>query len=730
MKSVSTGGAALTQDRLVRRRRLFERLDRDWPKPLTVVAAPAGFGKTTAVERWLEQRDEGVVWVALDEDDNDPILLWSRILAETRSGHGVGAEAAAALTGAISSPRRAIQLLAAELAAAGEPLVFVLDDLHLIDDPACLRSIELAAGLIAATAPLVLITRTEPALPLERLHGRGQLLRIGPRELAFDRDETGELLESYGIDPDREPLDAVFAATGGWPAAVYMAALWLRDAPDRTAAARELAQLEGELTDYLLSEVVGGLDPELRGFMLRTSPFARISGRFCDEVLERRGSAATIERLRAGNLLVRGDRRHPGWHRYHPLLRRVLSTQLEAEQPGAATALHRRAARWLLGNGMPEEAAEQARDGGDHELLAELLQELHLDLTRSGRSATLLRWAEALPPELLDARPDVTMAAASAAQIAGRPALEIRRLLARADLAGRRSGTGWSAENEVEWQMMTATNGEAGVAASVAAARAGVAAADGAPQLGHVSRGVLSMFLELAGERAAAAEVATAVVEDPEAAARPFAMLLARGTLALAELARGRPRLARGQVEAATALIERAGLEEGPISARIYSCEALICLAEGDPATAVRAAGRSLGEPFETAPLRAWTLLVEADARAGSGDFRAAGEALAHAGELLAASPDPGRVAALREEVATRVAASETDGAIRFEAVTPAELRVLRRLAAGMTRAEIAASLVVSVNTVKTHQRSLYRKLGSGERETAIARARSHGLLD
>lgn len=166
--------------RLIRRRRLQRRLDRDWPLPLTLVAAPAGFGKTTAVEAWLGNRRERTVWLALDEDDNDAALLWSRLLAEAGAAYGVGDRARAALRRAVGSPRPAIEALAGELRDAGAPLTFVLDDLHLIEDEACLRTVELGARLLAPQARLVLISRQEPALPLERLHGRGKLLRIGP----------------------------------------------------------------------------------------------------------------------------------------------------------------------------------------------------------------------------------------------------------------------------------------------------------------------------------------------------------------------------------------------------------------------------------------------------------------------------------------------------------------------------------------------------------------------
>jgi LuxR family transcriptional regulator, maltose regulon positive regulatory protein len=234
-------GRVTRVNRLIARPRLFQRLERDWPAPLLVVTAPAGFGKTTTAEGFLVGRRARAVWVGLDEDDNDAVLLWGRLLAEAAREYGIGRKASAALGSAIGSPRRAIEQLAAEVRQVGEPLVFVLDDLHLIDDAACLRSIELGVRLLAPEVSWVLLTRQEPALPLERLRGRGELVRLGPEELAFDPEETADLLDRFDLDLGRDGRDAVHEATGGWPAAVYMSALCLRDAEDPARAALELA---------------------------------------------------------------------------------------------------------------------------------------------------------------------------------------------------------------------------------------------------------------------------------------------------------------------------------------------------------------------------------------------------------------------------------------------------------------------------------------------------------
>jgi len=717
--------------RLIGRPRVLERLGRDWPAPLVVVNAPAGFGKTTAIEGFLGGRAARAVWIGLDEDDNDAVLMWSRLLAEATREYGIGHQASTALGSAIGSPRRAIEQLAAEVRKAGEPLVFALDDLHLIDDPGCLRSIELGVRLLAPAVSWILLTRQDPALPLERLNVRGELVRIGPEVLAFDREETAELLSRFGLELGREEREAVHETTGGWPAAVYMSALWLRDAPDPAAAARELAPADGELTDHLVHEVLGSLPPRLRTFLRRSAVLRRLNGALCDEVLQRSGSQELIDRLRETSLLVRGERGRHGWYRYHALLRRALLAELEEFEPGAAAPMQRRAAAWFLAEGLPEDAAEMARDAGAYALLADLLAEHHLMLMRAGRSTTLLRWVEALPEEVLAARPDVAIAAAMAAEVAARPSIEVRRLLVRVDAARQSEGPGWSAESEVEYQMLSAATGERGVGASVAAARvAAELSARSVAQLSLVSEAVLGMFQELAGEMEEAERISRAVLEDPGVVARPYAMLFAEGTLALAELGRGRPKTAAEHVERALATISRFAVEDATVASRIYACEALIAIAEGDAAAARRAAERALERPFDTAPMLAWTLLVAADARAFGGDFAGAREVLEHGREMIEGSPDPGRLAADLEGVAARVAAAEAAGGVLAEPVSPAELRVLRLLAEDLTRAEIAEALVVSLNTVKTHQRSLYRKLGASDRETAIGRARSHGLLD
>ncbi len=726
-----SGGQLTRVKRLIGRPRVFEKLGRDWPAPLLVVNAPAGFGKTTTIEAFLGGRSARTVWISLDEDDNDAVLLWSRILAEAHREYGIGHKAGAALGSAIASPRRAIEQLAAEARKLGEPLVIVLDDLHLIDDAVCLRSIELGVRLLTPEVSWILLTRQNPALPLERLNGRGELLRIGPEVLAFDQEETADLLSRFDLNFGRDERDAVHEATGGWPAAVYMSALWLRDAPDPKAAALELAPGDGELTDYLVHEVIGGLPPRLRTFLRRSAVLRRLNGALCDEVLQQVGSQEMIDQLRETSLLVRGERGRRGWYRYHALLRRALVAELEELEPGAAAPMQRRAAAWFLGEGLPEDAAELARDAGAYALLADLLADNHLMLMRGGRATTLLRWVEALPEDVLAERPDVAISAAMAAEVAARPSIEVRRLLGRADVARQREDPGWSVESEVEFQMLSAATGEGGVGASVAAARvAAELSVESVPQLSHVSEAVLGMFLDLAGEREEAEAISRKVVEDPTVVARPFALLFAKGTLALAELRRGRPKSAREQIERALATITRFAIEDATVASRIYACEALVAIAEGDAAAARRAAERALERPFDTAPMLAWTQLVAADARAFAGDFAGARAALEHAREMIERAPDAGRLVGELDAVTTRVAAAEAEGGVLAEPVSPAELRVLRLLAEDMTRAEIADSLVVSLNTVKTHQRSLYRKLGASDRETAIGRARSYGLLD
>ena len=413
---------------LVDRPRILQVLDDGADAALTLVAAPPGFGKSTAVRTWCASRSEPLAWVTLDARDNDPVRLWTYIAtAVDRIRTGLGRTTLRRL-GAAAVVAGPIDELLNRIGGFGRELVIVLDDLQTVTDRDALASIDYAVEHLPANARLIVITRIDPALGLARLRAGGALAELRADELAFTVAEARELLVERGkVRIGDGEVELLHARTEGWPAALVLATLWLRRVPDPLAAVREFGGDQHFVADYLLSEVIGSLDADVRPFVLRAAVLRRFTPELCDGVLDRSDSASLLAELeRSNQFLVRIE--HGGWYRVHSLLAELAEMQLAAREPGAVAETHRRAARWLRSKGLAVEAVDHAIAAGDHELLAELLVEHHLALIRNGGARTLLRCVETLPAELVVANPELAVGAATAATMIGQ-AVERRRLL-------------------------------------------------------------------------------------------------------------------------------------------------------------------------------------------------------------------------------------------------------------------------------------------------------------
>ena len=377
---------------LVDRPRILQVLDAGADAALTLVAAPPGFGKSTAVRAWCASRTEPLAWVTLDARDNDPVRLWTYIAtAVDRIRPGLGRRTLG-LLGATADVSGPLDDLLNRIGALGTELVIVLDDLQTVTDREALASIDYAVEHLPANARLIVITRIDPALGLARLRAGGALAELRADDLAFTVAETRELLVERGkLAVGDDEIELLHARTEGWPAALVLATLWLRRVPDLPAAVREFGGDQRFVADYLLSEVIGSLDADIRPFVLRVSVLGRFTAELCDGVFDRSDSASLLAELEHSNhFMVRMER--GGWYRVHSLLAELAELQLTAHEPGAVADTHRRAAHWLRSKGLAIEAADHAIAAGDHELLAELLVEHHLMLIRTGGARTLLRW--------------------------------------------------------------------------------------------------------------------------------------------------------------------------------------------------------------------------------------------------------------------------------------------------------------------------------------------------
>jgi len=690
---------------IVPRPRIDRLLDQGRETAFTLVAAPAGYGKTVAVEGWVGDRP--VAWVSLESADNDPVRLWSSAAAACEAD-----EALERLRSPAGVVQPAIDALAGALEADTRPFALVLDDLQLLDDTRCLRSIGYAIGVLPANVQLVALTRTIPRLRLARLRAQGLLTEVGASELAFTAEEARLLLgESFG---DAEVV-ALTARTEGWPAALYLAALWRREHGDA-----EIPAAAGPLGDFLAAEVLADVPSEMRHFLRRTAVMPRVSGELADAVVPDARGARRLRLLQHMNLLVVALARRPGWYRYHALMREFLVAELGDEE---ADALRRAALTWSRERGFVEDAAEYARAARDWEALARLVEEHQLNLLRTGRSVTLARWTAALPRTTLIEHPNALVAAMVAAHAVARPAAEIRRLLALAD---RARDTSWTAYAIGTLELVRSYYADDDAAGAVAAAVAAVESGEDELRVAGLSS--LALTALLAGDDVRGAEAAMAALAHPDAANRPIAYIAASAALALAEAHARHANLAREAADDALAMARTADLLAAPPGALALLADAVVARLEERLTHAQRAAERASRAIIAGGVWQAWALLELAAIELRRGRRNAASRALAHAGELLARVRDPGALTALAEQVRAGMSAGAAQPPLG-ERPSAAELAVLRLLPHHTVR-EIAQELYLSVNTIRSHIRSLYRKLGVNTRTEAASRATALGYLD
>jgi len=411
---------------LVARPRLIERMSRGAESKLTLISAPAGFGKTTLLAEWLAANraaERSAAWLSLDQDDNQPAFFWTYLVAALQTvAPGVGARALSLLQGPQPPPIEMIlTTLLNELGGVPNDIVLVLDDYHVIDAHDVNDGMAFLLEHLPPQIHLVIATRADPALPLARLRARGELVEIRAADLRFTPGEAAaylnDVMELHLAAPDAAALEA---RTEGWIAALQLAALSMQGRDDVAGFIAGFAGDDRYIVDYLVEEVLHRQPEQVRSFLLETSILARMTGPLCDAVTGQDGGKATLEALDRGNLFLvpLDDRRR--WYRYHQLFADVLRARLVDERPGQVPELHRRACAWHEDHGDRSEAIRHAMAGGDFARAADLV-ELAIPATfQKDQAATARRWLEALPDELIRARPVLSVAYAATLLEGGR----------------------------------------------------------------------------------------------------------------------------------------------------------------------------------------------------------------------------------------------------------------------------------------------------------------------
>ncbi|WP_245743435.1 LuxR C-terminal-related transcriptional regulator [Geodermatophilus poikilotrophus] len=409
---------------LVARPRLIERLSRGNEAALTLVSAPAGFGKTTVLSDWLSAApaaDRCVAWLSLDARDDDPALFWAYLVAAVQTAlPGAGAGALALLSTPQTSAEAVVTSLVNDLDAVPGDLVLVLDDYHLIESAEVHEGMAYLLEHLPPHAHLVIAGRADPPLPLARLRVRGELVELRAADLRFTPEEAAEYLtEAMGLALSAGEVAALDTRTEGWIAALQLAALSMQGRTDVTAFLTDFAGDDRYIVDYLVEEVLQRQPERVRSFLLQTSILSRLSGPLCDAVTGRHDGRQTLEALDRANLFLipLDDRRR--WYRYHHLFADVLQAHLLDEQPDAVAGLHRRAADWHETTGERAEAVHHALAGGDPARAAELIELLLPTLQQGRQEATVRRWLAALPTEVLRVRPVLSIGYAAALMVSG-----------------------------------------------------------------------------------------------------------------------------------------------------------------------------------------------------------------------------------------------------------------------------------------------------------------------
>ncbi len=383
----------------VPRTRLLQALDGAVTRRLTLLSAPAGFGKTTLLTQWIHDRKIAVAWVSLDEGDNDLNRFLSYVVAalQTLYPH-VGSTTLAFLQQ--SQSLRLEGLLAPlvnELAVLSRDSVLVLDDLHQVENTSVYSVLEFLLGHLPSPMHLVISSRAEPLLPLARLRAQGQLVELRAQDLRFLPEEAAAFLgESMGLTLTAEQISALETRTEGWIAGLQMAALSMRGQKDISAFIHAFTGSHRYIVDYLLEEVLRQQPEAVQAFLLRTCILERLSAPLCDAVTGQSNGTEILEALDRSNLFVIPLDIERRWYRYHHLFADVLRNRLQLTFSGEAGELHHRAAEWYEQNGLSAEAISHAFAAQDLEYAARLVEENAMSLLSRGELLTVQTWLDAL----------------------------------------------------------------------------------------------------------------------------------------------------------------------------------------------------------------------------------------------------------------------------------------------------------------------------------------------
>ena len=703
---------------------------------LTLVSAPAGSGKTTLLAEWSASRGERrpFAWLSLDASDNDPVRFYEGVIAALRRVvPGVGEQALSALAGPTSLTDVALPSLVNELGVRDQPLVLVLDDYHLVVNPTIHESLDFLLEHLPATLQLAIASRSEPPLGLARLRVRGELVEINAPELRFTRKEATSLLnELRGLDLDPDDIVQLQGRTEGWAAGLQLAALSLSGRDDAHDFIASFAGDDRPIVDYLGFEVLDALPADTRSFLVRTSVLDRFRGALCDEVLGEGDSATRLAELERANMFLIPLDNKREWYRYHHLFGGLLRHELARTEPALVPELHRRASAWFRDHGSASEAIRHSTAAGDVRQASELIRHHWYEYLQRGRIETVAGWLAALGDDAVERDAGLCLTKAWIAVNTGRLGdvadwIEAAERAHASDGGGDRAmiESGVAALREIYRYM------DGGVEDAVEAGRRSVER--GETPWRPVGCPVLGIALFWSGRADEAASELAASAETARSAGNHLAVIHASGGLAALSAERGDIGAAERVATDALDLAEERSLTEHWATTMARVARARVLEHEGRISEAGDAIERGveLSRRGVAAVEIAYALLAKAEALQLQGDREGATEVLREARRAVEDCPQPGILREMLARTERRLARTprRRDGDGAADELTERELAVLRLLPSELSQREIAEALYVSINTVKTHTKGIYRKLGVDTRDEAVSRARELGVV-
>ncbi len=719
-------------ERAIARRGLVERLQRGSGCRLSLIACPPGFGKTTLLASWreIDAEHRPVAWMTLDPADNDPVRLWAHTIeALRRVCPALGRTFKPETVGADSIVEVVLPRLVNELDGQ-DGVTLIFDDFHCVARGPASTSVAWFVEHAPSSVHVVVSTRTEPPLPVAVLRAHGDLLELRADDLRFTLEEAHAFLNGslrLGLAP--EDIEELVKRTEGWPAGLYLAALSLEGAVDRHDLVSRFGASSRHVVDFLVDEVLAGHDSKTQQFMFRSSVLGRLSGPLCDAVTQMQDSARTLEAIRRTNLFLSALDGQNEWYRFHPVFAQLLRLELEEREPGLAQMLHRRAYEWHRDHGLVGDAIHHAVEAGMFGEAAELIEESWLQHVNAFRFATVLAWLQQFPEEVLRSNARLFMVKAWVLSMSGKrpdaaPAMAAIEGLGKADGGALPHGFS-SAESSL--MLLRAAFPEGDVGAQM---RDGLRASE--------LEGPESPWRPVAGWALGVGLYFSDRFDEAEAWFRESVALapasrqwlVAAASLAYRSLIEAQRQRVDEQVflaEEAARVCADHGLE-GVMGAQLLALGLSIAV-RGRLEDALPVVERSViafrawGQPLTTA----LGLLYQASLLRTAGQSEAAGIAIAEARSVIDRCPDPGILLQRLEAIAgsPRAARVGTPG----ENLTRSELRVLGLLDTALTERDIAGKLYLSPNTVHSHVRSIYRKLGVSSRRDALGEARRRRWL-